>query len=272
MQRSPVFKWWKQTLQVKQLRWNTAAPARITSSEGEMASAQPPQWTANRLKVQTHRHGDYVTLLFVSDDLTPPQESKSVGLTWWNVAVTQSLTSPPPFSQAPTPRHILLPCRVCILAPGNQEQWAQPQRRLPWLQQPCPRPRSWGLRRKALGRPWLQAEEGNQISWWERLSRWTQELSVELSLSLLNQSWTKAEPAHKQQDHCLLAGTTAFWVCHAGWCVIILELPFVSRPDWVTGAVGSEAWESDSADPFPRLNTADKQPQTSAFLILTTET
>ncbi len=35
---------------MKQRRWNTAAPARITSSVGETASAQPPQRTANRLE------------------------------------------------------------------------------------------------------------------------------------------------------------------------------------------------------------------------------
>lgn len=86
---------------------------------------------------------------------------------------------------------------------------------------------------------------GNQISQWERLSCWSQELSVELSLSLLNQGRTKSEPAPEQQDHCPLAGTAAFWVCHTGWCVIILELPFVCRPDWVTGPVSTEAWESD---------------------------
>lgn len=57
---------------------------------------------------------------------------------------------------------------------------------------------------------------GNQISRWERLGRRSHELSAELSLSLLYQSGTKAEPAPEQQDHCPLAGTAAFWVCHAG--------------------------------------------------------
>ncbi|TNN42183.1 hypothetical protein EYF80_047645 [Liparis tanakae] len=49
LKRSPVCRRPEQTLQVKQRRWNTAAPARITSSAGETASEQPPQHTANRL-------------------------------------------------------------------------------------------------------------------------------------------------------------------------------------------------------------------------------
>lgn len=57
---------------------------------------------------------------------------------------------------------------------------------------------------------------GNQMSRWERLSWRSHELSVELSLSLLNQRGTKTEPDPKQQDHCPLADIAAFWVCHAG--------------------------------------------------------
>lgn len=38
---------------------------------------------------------------------------------------------------------------------------------------------------------------------------------MELSPSLLNQRRTKTETTPKQQDHCPLAGTAAFCVCHA---------------------------------------------------------
>lgn len=138
-------------------------------------------------------------------------------------------------------------CWACILAPGNQEWWTYAQRVLLWFQLSCPRPCYPGAQgKRALDRPWLQAEGGNQLPWWERLSHWSQELSVELSLSLPSQSWTKTKSAPKQQDHCPLDGSTTFWVCHCGGCVIILELVFVSRPDWDTRPVSKEAWESNS--------------------------
>lgn len=121
-----------------------------------------------------------------------------------------------PSSTRSSHRHIPSEWRVCVLAPGNQHQGAKPRRLLPRLRLLCLRPCSRGGGRKALGRPWLQPGGGNQISRWERLGCWSRELSAELSLSLLNQSGTKAEPAPKQQGHCLLAGTAAFWVRHAG--------------------------------------------------------
>ncbi|TNN42184.1 hypothetical protein EYF80_047646 [Liparis tanakae] len=122
-----------------------------------------------------------------------------------------SLPSPPPPPAPTTQTHTLGVAGVHLSAwqPGLVR--LRPQRLLPWLRLPCPGLCSRGGGRKALGRPWLQAEGGNQISRWERLGRRSHELSAELSLSLLYQSGTKAEPAPEQRGHCPLAGTAAFW-------------------------------------------------------------